>query len=252
MAAIYPDLAGKVALVTGGGSGIGESIVRRLAEQGVAVGFIDLKEAESRSLAEELTAAGRQVRFEPADLTDVPALRAGIARMREALGPIAILINNAANDERHATEEVTPEYWDGRIAVNLKHQFFAAQAVLPDMTAANRGVIINFGSVSWMVGQGGMAAYTASKSAVLGLTRSLARDYGPYNIRVNAIAPGWIMTQRQLESWLTPESEAELMRRQCLKRRLEPDEIARFTVFLASDEASACTNQHYVVDGGWV
>jgi NAD(P)-dependent dehydrogenase (short-subunit alcohol dehydrogenase family) len=251
MAAIYPDLAGKVALVTGGGSGIGEWIVRRFAEQGVAVGFIDVKQAESRSLAEELTAAGRQVRFEPADLTDVSALRSAIERLREALGPIAILVNNAANDERHATEEVTSEYWDGRIAVNLKHQFFAAQAVLADMKAKG-GVIINFGSVSWMVGQGGMAAYTASKSAVLGLTRSLARDYGPFNIRVNAIAPGWIMTQRQLENWLTPEGEAELMRRQCLKRRLEPDEIARFVVFLASEEASACTNQQYVVDGGWV
>jgi NAD(P)-dependent dehydrogenase (short-subunit alcohol dehydrogenase family) len=252
MAAIYPDLAGKVAVVTGGGSGIGETIVRRFAEQGVAVGFIDVKEAESRRLAEELTAAGRTVRFERADLTDVPALQAAIGRVRDAFGPVGILVNNAANDERHPTEEVTPEYWDGRIAVNLKHQFFAAQAVLPDMKAANRGVIINFGSVSWMVGQGGMAAYTASKSAVLGLTRSLARDYGPFNIRVNAIAPGWIMTQRQLDNWLTPESEAELLRRQCLKRRLQPDEIARFTAFLASDEASACTNQQFVVDGGWV
>ena len=246
------DLTNRVALVTGGGSGIGEWIVRRFAEQGVAVALIDVKEAESRALADELTSAGRRVRFEAADLTDIAALHDAVRRVREALGPIDILINNAANDERHPTEEVTPEYWDGRIAVNLKHQFFAAQAVLPDMKAAKRGVIINFGSVSWMVGQGGMAAYTASKSAVLGLTRSLARDYGPFNIRVNAIAPGWIMTQRQLENWLTPEGEAELMRRQCLKRRLEPDEIARFTVFLASDEASACTNQHYVVDGGWV
>ncbi|MET0606938.1 MAG: SDR family oxidoreductase, partial [Beijerinckiaceae bacterium] len=136
--------------------------------------------------------------------------------------------------------------------VNLKHQFFAAQAVLPDMKAAQAGAIVNFGSVSWMVGQGGMAAYTASKSAVLGLTRSLARDYGPFNIRVNAIAPGWIMTKRQIEKWLTPEAEEDLMRNQCLKRKLVPDEIAKFTVFLASDEASACTNQHYVVDGGWV
>jgi NAD(P)-dependent dehydrogenase (short-subunit alcohol dehydrogenase family) len=136
--------------------------------------------------------------------------------------------------------------------VNLKHQFFAAQAVLPDMKAANGGAIVNFGSTSWMAGQGGMAVYTASKSGVIGLTRSLARDYGPWNIRVNAIAPGWIMTERQIEKWLTPESEAELMRRQCLKRRLTPEELAKFTVFLASEEASACTAQHYVVDGGWV
>jgi len=179
-------------------------------------------------------------------------LRAGVAETRNAHGAINVLINNAANDDRHSTEEMTPEYWDDRIAVNLKHQFFAAQAVLPDMKAANAGAIVNFGSISWISGQGGMAAYTASKSAVIGLTRSLARDYGPYNIRVNAIAPGWIMTERQLEKWMTPEGEVELMKRQCLKRKLIPDELAKFTIFLASDEASACTAQHYIVDGGWV
>ena len=252
MAATYSDLAGKTVLITGGGSGIGEAIVRRFAEQGSKTAFIDIKEQESRALAEELTGAGRQVRFEPADLTDIAALRAAIGRVREAFGPILVLVNNAAHDERHPTPDVTPEYWDDRIAVNLKHQFFAAQAVLPDMQAAKSGVIINFGSVSWMVGQGGMAAYTAAKSGVLGLTRSLARDYGPFNVRVNAIAPGWIMTQRQLEKWMTPEGEAELMQRQCLKRKLVPAEIARFTVFMASEEASACTNQQFVVDGGWV
>jgi NAD(P)-dependent dehydrogenase (short-subunit alcohol dehydrogenase family) len=252
MAATYPDLEGKTVLVTGGGSGIGEAIVRRFSAQKAKVAFIDIKDAESRSLAEELCAGGGAVRFERADLTDIPALRAAIGRIKDAYGPVQILVNNAAHDERHPTEEVTPEYWDGRIAVNLRHQFFAAQAVLPDMRAAGAGVILNFGSVSWMVGQGGMAAYTASKSAVIGLTRSLARDYGPDNIRVNAIAPGWIMTQRQMDLWLNPESERELMERQCLKRKLQPDEIARFTVFMASEEASACTNQHYVVDGGWV
>jgi NAD(P)-dependent dehydrogenase (short-subunit alcohol dehydrogenase family) len=252
MAATYSDLAGKTVLITGGGSGIGAAIVRRFAQQKAKVAFIDIKQAESHALAEALAREGATVRFEHADLTDIAALRAAIGRVREAFGPVRILVNNAAHDERHPTPEVTPEYWDERIAVNLKHQFFAAQAVLPDMQAAQEGVIINFGSVSWMVGQGGMAAYTAAKSAVLGLTRSLARDYGPDNIRVNAIAPGWIMTQRQMEKWLTPAGEAELMQRQCLKRKLQPDEIARFTVFLASEEASACTNQHYVVDGGWV
>jgi NAD(P)-dependent dehydrogenase (short-subunit alcohol dehydrogenase family) len=252
MAAIYSDLAGKTVVITGGGSGIGAAIVQRFAEQKAKVAFIDIAREASEALAGALSQAGHQVRFEHADLTDIGALRAAIQRIREAYGPVQILINNAAHDERHPTPDVTPEYWDDRIAVNLKHQFFAAQAVLPDMQAAKGGVIINFGSVSWMVGQGGMAAYTAAKSAVLGLTRSLARDYGPDNIRVNAIAPGWIMTQRQIDKWLTPEGEAELMQRQCLKRKLQPDEIAKFTVFLASEEASACTNQQYVVDGGWV
>ena len=250
--AIYPDLEGKIVLVTGGASGIGEAIVRRFAQQNCITVFFDIKTAEGETLAAELCKDGRKALFQAVDLTDIGALRAGIEAAKLAHGPIQILINNAAHDERHATEAVTPEYWDDRIAVNLKHQFFAAQAVLPDMKAANAGAIVNFGSVSWMVGQGGMAAYTASKSAVLGLTRSLARDYGPYNIRVNAIAPGWIMTRRQIEKWLTPEAEQDLLRNQCLKRKLMPDEIAKFTVFLASDEASACTNQHYVVDGGWV
>jgi len=252
MAAAYPDLANKVVLVTGGASGIGAAIVRRFAEQRSTVLFFDIQAATGAALADELTHAGRAAHFARVDLTDTKALQAAIADAGRRHGPIQILVNNAAHDERHATEAVTPEYWDDRIAVNLKHQFFAAQAVLPGMKAANAGVIINFGSTSWMVGQGGMAAYTASKSAVLGLTRSLARDYGPYNIRVNAIAPGWIMTERQIEKWLTPEGEAELMKRQCLKRKLMPDELARFTLFLASEEASACTAQHYVVDGGWV
>ena len=252
MAAVYPDLAGKVVLVTGGASGIGAAIARHFARQTSTVVFFDINDGAGVRLARELSGQGLAAHFQHVDLTDIAALRAGVAQARAAHGPIEILINNAAHDERHPTEEVTPEYWDDRIAVNLKHQFFAAQAVLPDMKAANRGVIINFGSTSWMVGQGGMAAYTASKSAVLGLTRSLARDYGPYNIRVNAIAPGWIMTERQIEKWLTPEGESELMRRQCLKRKLTPDEVAKFAIFLASDEASACTAQHYVVDGGWV
>lgn len=250
--AIYPDLRGKTVLVTGGGSGIGEAIVRRFVAQGSRTAFIDIKSDESRALVAALAKEAGEVHFEAADLTDIAALRAAIARVRERFGPIQILINNAAHDERHATLDVTPEYWDERMAVNLRHQFFAAQAVLPDMIAAKGGSIINFGSTSWMIGQGNMAAYTAAKSGILGLTRSLARDFGAHNIRVNAIAPGWIMTERQINLWLTPESEKELMLRQCLKRRLLPDEVARATLFFASDEASACTNQQYVVDGGWV
>jgi NAD(P)-dependent dehydrogenase (short-subunit alcohol dehydrogenase family) len=250
--AVYPDLEGRSVVVTGGGSGIGEAITRAFARQKAKVGFIDIAEDASRKLAEELRAQGASVHYECRDLTDIAALRAGIAAIREAHGPVTVLVNNAAHDERHETEEVTPEYWDARIAVNLKHQFFAAQAVLPDMKANGGGAIVNFGSVSWMVGQGGMAAYTAAKSGVIGLTRSLARDFGPFDIRVNAIAPGWIMTQRQIDLWLTPEGEAELMRRQCLKRKLYPADIAKVVTFLASGEAGACTNQHYVVDAGWV
>lgn len=252
MAAIYSDLEGKVVLVTGGGSGIGEAIVRRFADQKCKVAFIDVAREPSEKLVRDMEGLGLPVHFEHADLRDIGALRAAVGVIAQRLGAVNILINNAAHDERHATADVTPEFWDDRIAVNLKHQFFAAQAVLPGMQQARAGVIVNFGSISWMVGQGGMAAYTAAKSAVLGLTRSLARDYGPYNIRVNAIAPGWIMTERQISKWLTPEAEQEIMLRQCLKRKLYPDDVARFAVFLASDEASACTNQHYVVDGGWM
>lgn len=250
MAAIYPDLEGKPVLVTGGGSGIGASIVRAFARQKAKVGFLDIAKDPSTRLVEELASQGFAVQYEYCDVTDIDHLRAAIDRIRAGIGPLRVLINNAAHDDRHTVESVTPEYWDDRIAVNLKHQFFAAQAVLPDMQAAKDGAIVNFGSISWMTAQGGMPVYTASKSAVLGLTRGLARDYGPWNIRVNAIVPGWIMTERQIEKWLTPQGEADLMKAQCLKRKLYPDDVSKVVVFLASEEAAACTSQHYVVDGG--
>jgi NAD(P)-dependent dehydrogenase (short-subunit alcohol dehydrogenase family) len=250
--AIYPDLQGKVVLVTGGGSGIGEFIVREFARQKARVAFIDIAVKASRELVGKLSGEGADVHFEECDLTNISALRTAVGAIKTRLGAVQVLVNNAAHDERHSTESVTEEFWDSRIAVNLKHQFFCAQAVLPDMKSAGSGSIVNMGSTSWMIGQGGMAAYTACKSGVLGLTRSLARDYGQFGIRVNAVAPGWIMTQRQLEKWVTPEGEAQIMERQCLKRMLQPAEIAKFVVFLASEEASACTNQHYVVDGGWL
>jgi len=248
--AVYPSLAGRVVFVTGGGSGIGASIVQSFARQKAKVAFVDIDEAASGHVQSTVAGTGAAGYFEPCDVRDIAALRRAIENARRALGPITILINNAARDDRHASEDVTPEYWDERFAVNLKHQFFAAQAVLPDMKAAGKGAIINFGSSSWMVGQGGMVAYTACKSAVLGLTRSLARDFGAFNIRVNAIAPGWILTERQRKLWLNAESRAELMKSQCLKRELMGDDIARVVLFLASDEAGAITSQHYVVDGG--
>ncbi len=252
MGAVYPDLAGQTVIVTGGAAGIGEAIVRAFARQGSRVAFIDIDQARGSALEAEIVACGEgDAAFFHCDLTDIPALKTTIDAVRSRFGAIEALINNAAHDERHATLEVTEAYWDGRIAVNLKHQFFAAQAVLPDMVANGRGSILNLGSTSWMIGQGGMAAYTASKSAVLGLTRSLARDFGQHGVRVNALAPGWIMTERQLEKWVTPDSERELYERQCLKRRLVPEDIARVVVFLTSSEASAITNQQYVVDGGW-
>ncbi len=249
MAAIYSDLEDQVVVVTGGAGGIGEAISRAFHAQGCKVGVLDIDAARGERLEAEL---GQAVRFVHCDLTDIPALRAAIETVRGAFGPIDILINNAAHDERHDTLEVTEAYWDGRVAVNLKHQFFAAQAVLPDMKASGRGSIVNLGSTSWMIGQGGMAAYTACKSAVLGLTRSLARDFGEFGVRVNAVAPGWIMTERQLELWVTPEAEKDIYKNQCLKRRLVPDDVARVIVFMSSDEAGAITNQHHVVDGGWI
>jgi len=249
--AVYPSLRDRTVLVTGGGYGIGEAIVRRFVDQGSRVGFIDIDVELSKQLLANLPAHA-SVHFEHADLRDISALRRAIAGVRKALGPMTILVNNAARDDRHAIQDVTPEYWDERFAVNLRHQFFCAQAVVSDMIQVGRGAIVNMGSVSWVIGQGNMPCYTTAKSAVQGLTRALARDLGPNNVRVNSILPGWIMTQRQRDLWLTPEGEAEIMQRQCLKRKLVPDDIARTVLFFAADDSGACTNQNYIVDGGWV
>ena len=249
--AIYPDLAGKTVLITGGASGIGEGLVEAFAAQQARVGFIDIARAEGEALAARLAAQGAQVAFAAADLTDTADLKSAIARVREKFGPITVLLNNAANDERHSVEAVDDAYFDARIAVNLKHQFFAAQAVLPDMIAAGGGSIVNFGSHSWMLGMGGMPLYSACKAAILGLTRALARDYGKHNIRVNHFAPGWTMTERQLNKWLTPEADAMRAERQCLPARLYPADIAKTALFLASDQSCAITAQTIVADGGW-
>jgi NAD(P)-dependent dehydrogenase (short-subunit alcohol dehydrogenase family) len=250
--AIYPSLKGRTVLITGGGSGIGESIVTHFAEQGSKVGFLDLKSTESRALADRLSAAGNTVHFEQADLRDIDALRAAIENVRAKLGPITVLVNNAAHDERHRLEDVTPEYFDDRIQVNLRHQFFAIQSVVPDMKKAGGGAIVNMTSTSWLIGSRGMPVYVAAKAAAYGLVRGLARELGEHNIRINAFAPGWIMTERQKALWVTPEAIDRLMQDQCLKRTLTPDDVARAVLFFASDESSAATNQNFVFDGGWL
>ena len=248
--AVYPSLNNKVVVVTGGGSGIGESITRSFIKQGAKVAFLDFNEQDSMKLIKDLNTDN--LHFEFCDLRDIEQLKNSIKKISSKFGLIQILVNNAARDDRHSLESVTSEYFDERIATNLKHQLFASQAVVSDMEKNGGGAIINMGSTSWMIGQGGMPCYTTAKSAIQGLTRGLARDLGPKNIRVNCVVPGWIMTKRQVDMWLTPESKKELMDRQCIKRKLLPEDIARFVLFMASDEASACSNQSFVVDGGWL
>lgn len=251
--ATYPSLKGRSVFITGGGSGIGAALVKSFCGQGSRVAFVDIQREPSQRLIEEVREAGDPLpRFMDCDLRDVERLRACIREAGDAHGAVTVLVNNAAHDERHRLEDVTVGYWDDRMAVNLRHQFFASQAVWPMMKEAGGGSIINFGSVSWMIGQGGMPGYTTAKSAIMGLTRALARDLGPDNIRVNSIAPGWIMTQRQVDLWLDEEGERELMRRQCLKRKLYPDDMARIALFMAADDSGAMTNQTYICDGGWV
>lgn len=245
--ATYPDLAGRTVFVSGGGSGIGAAFVRAFAAQGCAVAFVDVADESSRALAASL---GARVRYWHCDVRDVAALRAVIAEAAAALGPITVLLNNAARDDRHEVADVTPEYWDENLAVNLRHHFFAAQAVAPGMAAAGGGAIISMGSVSWMRGRPHMVAYTTSKAAIMGLTRTLARSLGGSNIRVNAIVPGAIVTARQQALWFTPEQEREFLDQQCLKFRLSEEDVARTALFLASDEARAITGQSLVVDGG--
>jgi len=248
----YPSLQDRGVLITGGATGIGETLVTAFAEQGARVAFIDLAEGEGQALAARLAATSRHApRFMAADLSDVSALRAAIAALRALAGPFTVLLNNAANDKRHAVEDTTPEFWDASVAVNLKHQFFTAQAVLPDMKAAGGGSIVNFGSISWMLKQGGMPAYTASKAAAQGLTRCLARDFGPHKIRVNTLVPGWVMTEKQLKLWVTEETKVEIAKGQCINEPLLPQHIAAMALFLAADDSAMCTAQDFIVDGGW-
>ena len=246
----YPSLENAVVFVTGGASGIGEYMVRAFAEQGARVGFVDIATEPGRALAEELSGGGAKLHFEPCDLRDIDALRAAFANMKRALGPAGVLVNNAARDDRHGWQEVTPEYWDERIATNLRHMFFAIQTVAPDMIAAGKGSIINFGSNSWWQASGGMPAYTSAKAAVHGMTRSFARDLGKHRIRVNTIVPGWVMTERQKTLWVTPAALERNLARQCLPVPIEPVYLARMALFLASDDSAMCTANNYMVEAG--
>ena len=248
----YPSLNGKSVLISGGATGIGAALVEHFAAQGARVGFVDIDTEGALALLARLEREGlRGIHFEECDVTDIPRLRSAVGEIRRRIGPIQVLVNNAANDQRHLIEETTPESWDAGVAVNLKHYFFAAQEVFKDMKALGGGSIINFGSVSWMVKTGGMPVYTTCKSAVQGLTRSLARDFGPHRIRVNTVVPGWVMTEKQIRLWVTPQAKIELAKAQCLPGELAPGDLARAVLFLASDDSSMMTAQDLVVDGGW-
>ena len=251
MRAIYPSLRDKRVIITGGGTGIGAGLVEGFVGQGARVAFVDINDADSRALAARLSPdATHPPIFTPLDLTDLDALSLTFATIIETLGGVDVLINNAANDDRHTAEEVTPAYWDERMNVNLRHQFFAAQAVVPTMRAGAGGVILNFGSISWHLALGELILYQTAKAAIEGMTRSLARDLGRANIRVNAIIPGNVQTPRQ-EKWYTPEGEAEIVAAQCLDGRIQPHDIAALAMFLASEDARMCTGHNYWMDAGW-
>jgi NAD(P)-dependent dehydrogenase (short-subunit alcohol dehydrogenase family) len=243
--AIYPSLKGKRVLITGGGSGIGAGIVEAFAAQGSEVIFFDINGSDSEELAQSTGAEFMRV-----DLTDTAATQQAIRGIIEQGGAIDVLVNNAANDDRHSIEEVTEDYWNNRLNVNLKHQFFCAQAVLPGMRAKGGGVIVNMGSISWHLGLPDLVLYETCKAAIEGLTRAFAREVGPDNIRVNCVVPGNVRTPRQLK-WYTPEGEAEIVNSQCLKGRLVPQDIAAMILFLASDDAQLMTGHEYFVDAGW-
>jgi NAD(P)-dependent dehydrogenase (short-subunit alcohol dehydrogenase family) len=247
----YPSLKGKVVFISGGASGIGSTLVKNFAGQGARVAFVDIMDELGQALVEELSGAGHEVRFYHCDLTDIAALRQAIERTRNDLGPVGALLNNAARDDRHDFDGVTPDYWDASMAVNFRHQYFAAQAVRSHMKTLGGGSIINFSSVAWMFGTKDLSVYASAKAAVLGLTRSLGRELGADNIRVNAIAPGPIMTERQREMWFTTEAAVNsLVERQAIHTVIAPEEVARMALFLAADDSRLVTRQCINVDAG--
>ena len=249
--ATYPSLAHTPVVISGGASGIGETLVREFAAQGSKVGFVDLMADRGKALADELNAAGHTVRFSATDITDIGAYQSAIRGFEAAHGPALALLNNAANDRRMEWDGVTPESWDWSVTVNLRHAFFAAQAVVPGMIKAGRGSIVNFGSLSWMIMLGNLPAYTASKAAMHGMSRSLARDWGQHGIRVNTLVPGWIMTEKQLTTIVGDAENKMIDAGQALKGRVYPADVARMALFLAADDSRMISGQDFVVDGGW-
>jgi NAD(P)-dependent dehydrogenase (short-subunit alcohol dehydrogenase family) len=251
--AIYPSLRERVVIVTGGGSGIGAKLVEHFAHQGAKVAFLDVAEHASRELIDSL--AGKcsyTPMFFACDLTETTALQETLALICSSLGDADVLVNNAANDDRHRWQDVTPEYWDQRISVNLKHQFFAIQAIAPGMRAKKRGSIINMSSICWMIPSSGLPIYATSKAAIVGMTRAFAVELGSSNVRVNCVSAGAVLTERQKRLWLSPEYEAEVLSEQILKRHLVPDDVARLVLFLAADDSDGITSKNYLVDGGWI
>jgi NAD(P)-dependent dehydrogenase (short-subunit alcohol dehydrogenase family) len=246
----YPSLADRSVMITGGGSGIGAAMVAAFARQDARVGFIDIEDEASQALVASLGDVRHRPLFLHCDLTDIAALRTALERAKSEIGPIRILVNNAANDSRHKLDELTPEEWDQSFDVNLRHQFFAAQAVRPQMREQGGGAIINFSSIAWMFGASDFIAYSAAKAGVVGLTNALARAFGPDNIRVNAIAPGAVHTERQLRLWYDEKKADETAQRQMIKRWLKADDIARTALFLAADDSEMITKQCIVVDAG--
>lgn len=249
--AIYPDLAAASVFVTGGASGIGADIVRAFVAQGARVGFVDIDAAATTALLASLQAGPGQVRARVADVADIAQLQLAMQQLAAECGPFSVLVNNVAHDERHAWQNVSPEYWNDCVAVNLRAHFFAAQAVAPGMALLGGGSIINLGSISWKVKGRDYPVYATCKAAITGLTRSLARELGPQRIRVNTVAPGWVMTERQLALWVNAEAEREIDASQCLPGRLQGNDIAQMVLFLASGAASMISAQEFVVDAGW-
>ena len=250
--ATYPSLRGRTAFVSGGASGLGAEFVAQLAGQGAPVAFVDIDADRGKALEQTLRDRGADALFAECDVRDVPTLQAAIARSAQQLGPIRVLVNNAANDHRDRVMDMDQALWDDRIAVNLRHHFFAAQAVAPMMRQSGGGSIINLGSISAHIDLMDLPGYIAAKAGIEGLTRTLAREFGPWYIRVNCIIPGWIMTEKQLTEWVTPEAEESITRNQCLPDKLYPDDVARLLLWLAADDSRACTAQRWIVDGGWM